>query len=880
MSYKYKKIRFISTVLASLSFIALSLSALSFFNSNNRAIDQTVAILAHEISGSIIKRVDNYLGVPTRAVFELKKLIELKHIDLQDRQSMMRWLASQSKIHPEIIGMIISTKNGDLWGSNILPDGQQVYLASDSVTKNHLTVYQVNQDETLGKKMYDSGSYDPRLRPWFLAVSKAKKPIWSPIFRQKETGIPVIALLVPMYKDNQLQAVINSTITLPELSKFLKTSNLGQKGISYIADHDHKLIASSLPVPVADLAGPMKTLEKLRPSLVGSIESTLSESHENVDKKNIVVGDDLFFVNSVLYSNQYGLNWRVTTALTTNDFLPPILKKEAFSRKFALIGAVLSFIMVIASIRILLKEISYRRQIENNLKKNKEQYRQLLESTNFTPWEFDFTKQHFDYVAPQIVDLLGYSQDSWTDLNSWSDRIHPDDREAAVAYCLAQTAKGENHDFEYRMITVDGRTVWIRDVVAMVKKKKRVSGLRGFFVDISAQKKMENDLVLSKESAESASKAKSDFLATMSHEIRTPMNVIQGSVELLSRKGMPDEHLKLVENISYGTSSLLNILDDILDLSKIEDQKVALVNADYVLPELLKHLIDSMRPNAEKKGLDLHCHIDANLPNYVYGDQTRFRQVLWNLVSNAIKFTDEGEIKIQARGIAHEGEIKQLEFLVIDTGIGIPQDSLSAIFDPFVQVDASTTRSRQGTGLGLSICKKIINLMGGTITVKSTLGKGTVFKLLIPFKSGGRLTKDDNEEIILDPQPLSLLLVEDEPISQMVIESLLSEEGYQVKVASSGKEALEKIAVHEFDVILMDLRMPEMDGFATSKLIRQSPDKRIAETKIVAFTGDVMKETVQKCLDIGMDSVVAKPINIFEINRVLISLTAEESTSS
>jgi CheY-like chemotaxis protein len=269
--------------------------------------------------------------------------------------------------------------------------------------------------------------------------------------------------------------------------------------------------------------------------------------------------------------------------------------------------------------------------------------------------------------------------------------------------------------------------------------------------------------------------------------------------------------------------------------------------------------------------------LDKNIPENIHGDPMRLQQILINLINNAIKFTEHGEITITIKMSIPNTIEERLEFLVADNGIGIPSEKLPIIFDSFTQVDSSTSRSQQGSGLGLAICKRLVELMDGTIGVESTEGVGSTFRVLLPFENTTINREHKNGHKQTPPLPLTLLLVEDEPISQLIVQTLLEDEGYRVFVASSGPEALAIISQHSIGVILMDLRMPKMDGFETTKHIRALTDKKLARIKIVAFTGDVMKETVQQCLDTGMDGVIAKPVVINEINRVLTSLMAKDS---
>jgi signal transduction histidine kinase/CheY-like chemotaxis protein len=394
------------------------------------------------------------------------------------------------------------------------------------------------------------------------------------------------------------------------------------------------------------------------------------------------------------------------------------------------------------------------------------------------------------------------------------------------------------------------------------------------FTDVTERNKYEMTLKKAQEVAEQANLAKSAFLATMSHEIRTPMNAIQGMVELLRRSGLPEKQLGMLNTIAQSNGTLLSLLDDILDLSKIEDGQLSIETSDFNLVQLLESLMLIVAASAEQKGLAISLSLDDTIPPMLHGDLIRLRQISWNLISNAIKFTNQGSIEVSVRSLGVAPEGIRLEFTVKDTGVGIPEDKRKLIFDPFVQVDSSMSRQQQGTGLGLAICKRLVNLMDGVITVESEPNKGSVFRVELTLGESDQSTPSHERAIINAPAHMSILLVEDEPVSQTIVEALLVDEGYQVTVASSGVEALEKIAVTPIDVILMDLRMPYMDGLETTHLIRNASDPVMAQTKIVAFTGDVMKDTVQQCLDVGMDGVIAKPIDIQEINHVISKLVS------
>ncbi|MBF0448813.1 MAG: response regulator [Magnetococcales bacterium] len=421
-------------------------------------------------------------------------------------------------------------------------------------------------------------------------------------------------------------------------------------------------------------------------------------------------------------------------------------------------------------------------------------------------------------------------------------------------------------DVVYEPYFVDNETV---------NPETAVGGVVVNIRDITKQIAFQETLRVAQEQAESANQAKSQFLATMSHEIRTPMNAVQGTVELLRRMELPEKAVQMVETINASNKTLLHILNDILDLSKIEDGRLNILNQDFNLLSLIQHLLDISTPLAKKKGLNLSLTFDREVPEHLHGDPERLRQVIWNLIDNAIKFTHHGSITVVVTLLETQAQGYRVALSIQDNGIGLSPDKLETIFDPFVQADSSKSRHHRGSGLGLAISKRLVQLMGGTVTVESVEGYGSTFRLELGFKRARSLTIEKKETVIEAPkQLLSILLVEDEPVSQMVVKALLTEEGYDVKVASSGQEAIEMVASNPVDFILMDLRMPKMDGLETARRIQGLRDPRLDKTKIVAFTGDVMKETIQLCRDAGMVDIIAKPIDIQEVNRTLASLNS------
>jgi PAS domain S-box-containing protein len=391
---------------------------------------------------------------------------------------------------------------------------------------------------------------------------------------------------------------------------------------------------------------------------------------------------------------------------------------------------------------------------------------------------------------------------------------------------------------------------------------------------------VEEELEQSKRAADEANAAKSLFLANMSHEIRTPINGVLGIIDLLSKDTLSNEQKVYIDVLRKSTESLVNIINDILDLSKIESGKMELYQMPFELRESVREAVKLMQPLIDEKELEVIINISEDLPKYLLGDFEKIKQILLNLLSNAVKFTSKGNIEIAIRGERIKEDYFRVEFLVKDTGVGISKEKIKSIFEPFVQADNTVSRRYGGTGLGLSICQKLVEMMAGRIWIKSSLGIGTEVYFLIHLEEAmGKVPQClevTNYKIV--KRPLHILIAEDNEVNQMLICKVLENEGYTFKLAANGREAIELFDKEAFDVILMDIQMPEMDGYTAARHIRQK--EKDTHIPIVALTAHAMKDDKAKCIEAGMDYYLTKPIYFNKLFAVFDEIFEERQAAN
>lgn len=534
------------------------------------------------------------------------------------------------------------------------------------------------------------------------------------------------------------------------------------------------------------------------------------------------------------------------------------------------------------AIAALTEGILARIKAEEALKESERRYRELADLLPQTVYELD-AKGNVVFVNSFGLETFGYTRADLKKGVHFLEVVTPEDRkriEENFRRSFEQSFRPWPYSQEYRMLRKNGSTFPAVVYPAQIIREGKVIGQRGIISDISEHKRAEEAMRLAKEAALESARVKSEFLANMSHEIRTPMNAVIGLTGLLLDSDLDAEQREWIETIRNSGDALLSTINDILDFSKIESGRMGLERQAFDLRKFVEASCDLIAASATEKGLNLDCRIEEIVPVVIISDPTRLRQILVNLLGNAVKFTEKGDVTLTVDAVQWDDGRFELYFAVKDTGIGIPQGELDKLFQSFSQGDMSTTRKYGGTGLGLAISKRLVEIMGGKIWFDSEEGKGSTFHFTVPVEASS-LHLQSVEESPVKAQGgsqfnaqskvcsnMRILLAEDNVVNKKVMQQMLKKLGYETDLAANGIEVLEALKKQKYDLVLMDIQMPEMDGLEAATQIRRTLTEN-ERPVIIALTACAMEGDRERCLDAGMDGYISKPVKMEDLGAAL-----------
>jgi PAS domain S-box-containing protein len=918
------------------------------FRNGQRAVDNLIQDLSTEINDRVQEKLRNYVDVPHNLNRINADIMTQELLDPTDLAAVETYFLARRRQFDQLTFIGVALRNGNYIGLGYRQQGGLTLGILDRSVGDSTRLWHVTPDGHRLQELEPLPDFDPRERAWYRIAVEAGRSFWTAPFFAFDTGELLLSAAERIYDRNgNFVGVVNATLSLNQISQFLSQLTVGETGQVFIIDREGRLIATPTG-QVADESGQERLAAIASPDpMIREVADVLQTRYGPFgamtnQQLTARINQQMLSIQVYSFRDGRGLDWLVVIVVPQSDFTADIVASTRLTVLLCLLALGVAIAISIAISQWLLAPISrlvraatalaqgdwqqevdtqrsdelgtlalafdemrsQLKQAQRNLEhKIAERTQELQESEEKFSKAFRLSPEPLaiaSYTSECIIidvndsflALSGYSRSevlgkSGDDLNIWA---RPQDREDAIRQ-IETHGMARNLEIQYR--TKSGQ---IRNVLfsAEVIDLHGESCLLCVLSDVTEMKQAAILLQEAKTVAEQANRAKSTFLANMSHELRTPLNAILGFTQLMQRNAAYADAASELNIISRSGEHLLSLINDILDMSKIEAGQTTLDVAPFDLEALLNTLEAMLRLRANSKGLLLTFDRHPAVPSYIAGDEQKLRQVLINLLGNAIKFTDRGSVSLRVRVLDRDSRpiwtwgaegldrdprdssqgttdphgTMTLEFTIADTGPGIAAVDVAHLFDPFVQTSEGR-RSRQGTGLGLTISQTFVQLMGGTIEVESVLGEGSCFQFTIQAQRASAAdiqpSQPQRRVIGLAPhQPQYRMLIVDEvPENRLLLRKLLEPAGFELWEARNGQEAIAQWQTLKPHLIWMDMRMPVMDGYEATRLIKATPDGK--QTVIIALTASALSQDREKILTIGCDDFIRKPFRESEI---------------